>query len=227
MSTSQRINTFVAGYLRKYHSPKLIPQDLVTLIIALYFDYKDFWNVKKTSKSFNFYTDTIINGPRFQCRRDQLYVSNPHLAPKYTYYNAFGSIVIGQGDDSKTWKLKLMNSFSQSRYRHFYIGIIAMSDKEYVGQPFVELPNGFGIDLFDGTKYTKSSRRPTWGIKYAQRCGEGTVISMTLDIGLMRGKLSYKINDKDFGVAFDDINTYKMYCLAVSMCTYDKIELIE
>ena len=197
MSTLQRIDTFIVGYARKYSSVKSIPQDLVDLIIAMYFDDKDEWDLKSSSPSFNFDKNTII-GPQCKIPDHQYYRD---------HYYAFGSIVIGEGEN-KTWKLKLKSICGES----LYIGIIAVNDKEIkhdgaaYDHAFIQLNNAFG--------------------KYVGNRVTGDVISMRLEIGYMHATLSYKINGREFGTAFKNINISKTYCLAVSMCAQDKIELM-
>ena len=52
---------------------------------------------------------------------------------------------------------------------------------------------------------------------------------MTLDLTKDQGTLSYKVNDKSFGTAFDDIDIEKEYCLTVEMNTTNDqyIQIIE
>ncbi len=58
--------------------------------------------------------------------------------------------------------------------------------------------------------------------------GRGDIITMTLDMTQSKhpnGILSFEINNKKQGIAFDNIDINKAYCLAVSFF-FEEVEII-
>ena len=44
------------------------------------------------------------------------------------------------------------------------------------------------------------------------------ILNMKIDENQENGVLSFKLNDEDYGVAYDKIDITKKYCLAMSLC---------
>ena len=90
-------------------------------------------------------------------------------------------------------KMRLMNSyFCDTKYK-----------KEFEAYAFY---------AYDGNLFCTKHKRRCYGSKWDR----GDIITMTLDMTGKNGKLSFKINNKEQGVAFNDIDNTKQYCLAVS-----------
>ena len=97
-------------------------------------------------------------------------------------------------------------------YYDISIGIISTehfekskNDKHFC---FVDKETGYGYTTSQGV--IESEVNGYFETKYGTRCNEGDIVKMTVDLD--NYQLKYKVNDKDFGIAFDNIqkNTYKI-----------------
>ena len=63
---------------------------------------------------------------------------------------------------------------------------------------------------------------------YAIPCSDNKKVSMTLDLtGDKYGSLSFEIDDKDYGNAFDTIDITKEYRMIVVLWNDEKIKLLQ
>ena len=87
----------------------------------------------------------------------------------------------------------------------------------------------YSYGLSDGhLRWTGSDKRfKTYGVA----CPKNHILSMTLDLTETESKdygtLSFGLNDKSFGTAFDDIDINKKYSMALAMFNDDILKLIE
>ena len=66
-----------------------------------------------------------------------------------------------------------------------------------------------------------------FGVSYAIKCGNDDVIAMTLDMsGDKYATLSYKINEVDYGNAFEEINIEESYSMAIRTWNPTDIQLL-
>ena len=66
------------------------------------------------------------------------------------------------------------------------------------------------------------------GEEYAISCNDNDILSMTLDMtGQVNATLSFRINDKDYGIAFDQVDIAKKYCMIVALYSSEKIKLLQ
>ena len=82
--------------------------------------------------------------------------------------------------------------------------------------------DGYAFYAFDGNLFSTKSKRKPYGSKWDR----GDIITMKLDMTGKNGKLSFRINNKDQGVAFNDIDITKKYCLAVSFFFEEEVEIM-
>ena len=196
----------VSGFVRMYCAQSLgrhMPDDLQRLCVSMYFVLTDEWNTKISHEQLEFdITNNIVTS-----------------TVQSLWQETFGSMVVKKGE-VKTWRLKMLSDFPDA--------IIGIVDKEKL------VLNGFdthswvpSIDTRYGMLYTMASDRDLYGAPYGKRVRINHVIEMTLDMtGDEYGRLSYKINDIDYGVAFDEIEIERGYNLAMRIGNDCSIQML-
>ena len=87
--------------------------------------------------------------------------------------------------------------------------------------------DAFGLSAGNGNKMSKILGT-IFGEKYTVPCYQNEIIQMTLDMtGDQYATVSFRIDDKDFGTAFDNIDIDKEYCMIVTLYNEEKIKLLE
>ena len=193
----------VYGFVRIYCSNQNIPTELKQLCLLMYFVIIDTWNIVKSH-----------NQLRFDCENNICNFDNQSY-----WRHAMGSIIIKKGD-MNTWKINI------TKESNLLIGITNI--QTFQDKPFyVAESDSFGIHSRGGEKWAIS--QDLHGENYAVTLHKNDIITMTLDIGQDKqyGKLSYKINDKDYGVAFDKIAKDGNYCLIISGFETGQITLLQ
>ena len=126
------------------------------------------------------------------------------------------------------WRFRAGN---KSKYGLVYIGIWNMKiapNKSKLNQ--VNYPSGPSSKNFDkqswGLYATRGKLRGDpnrYGKKYCQECNDGDIIDMRLDLD--KNELSYCVNDKDYGKAFD-VDPGKWRAFVCLQYADDELELI-
>ena len=217
----------VSGYIRKQCDYYEIPQCLVDLCTTMFMTCTDMWlpNVSNADLTFN------ASFSKFQL-----------FAPRRTnrWRTAFGSIIVGAGHKEQ-WRLRINREYQSSVYfqgidakrprQTVMIGVIDEADTEFMASTNCYFSDSQYIDCtaysfyaWDATLHcNKSMQRRQYGIE----CGEGDMITIQLDMTNETGKISYWINDKEYGVAFDDVDVSKKYRLAVSLFFEEEVEIMK
>lgn len=197
----------VSGFIRIHciHRDNC-PMDIQNICFLMYFQV---WDNQTSNKILSNY---IICHP---CE-NKLYTS---------WYDTVGTMSVIKGV-SFIWKLKIL-----SQGRSLFIGIIDKDTyKQYEGYIFPNRDNGYGFCTTNGRIYSKTAFRTRQGVLYANKCNENDVIRMELNMRqLIQGKygtLSYTINDRDCGVAFNQIDSNLQYLMIVTLYIGDKVQLI-
>ena len=193
----------VWGFVReieKIYKIRNIPFE-INDIIYVYQKICDRWSRKYSSKQIK------INqsGSVITVDSDQLYPT------------AFGGVIVNKDiQGSFKWRLKILSLIYDGDYgmEAPYIGIIIDDEKNLV--KYKDDDNwddcGYQLCAANGILCCNMSFRtePYW----CKWCKDGDILEMTLDLNART--LSYKVNDKDFGVAFSNIKQAN-YRLALSM----------
>lgn len=209
----------IAGYCRGNYN-KMIPCDIHKLCMWMFVEELDEFDKFVSNKYFTVKSKynivefiTIIRRPRNYTKR------------YHQWINAYGSLKVQKGD-IKRWKFKL----TDNEYPNIHIGIIDADQKNNIDLQnhkgeFAYLSNDcYSFYTLNG-KIWKLWSLPT--IDYAKRCKNNDMIEMTLDMtGNKYGKLSFKINDKDYGVGVDNIDINKGYYMAISMYDTGQVQLL-
>ena len=196
----------IAGFLREYCSSNETPQELEQLIVLMYFIMMDEWNIKiakETNQMLEFDAENqIVSSDAYR-----------------NWYRAFGSMTIKKVEIN-TWKFKMLTQNPDTM-----IGIVdtEMSKSKSIFQ--TDIGYSFAYDSRFGLKTGLNCGMI--GEVYAQKCNQDDVITMILDMtGDEFATLSFKINDKEFGNAFDQIDMNRTYNMAVRIFNASKIQLL-
>ena len=207
----------VYGFIREYCNID-IPDVLKELCLSLYLIVIDQWNKKLSHKTFAIdeasreIFSTVTGGRR----------------------HAFGSLIIGKGE-IMIWSIKITNDNPQrhDNNRAVMFGISNTSEIDNWNEKsgayhFCDTEfNGSGYGYYAWTGYTHTSLRAERN-PYGPSWDKDDIITMTLDMtGKKYGVLSYAINGKDLGVAFDDIDIDGNYRMSVCMHSKDSLQLVE
>ena len=206
----------VYGYIRN-HCNIDIPDVLKQLCLAMYLITIDKWSKQLSHASF------------------QIDQENGHICPSISgggWKHAFGSFLIKKGE-IMTWSIKITNeSIERLDNRAVMYGISNISEndgwnKQSYGYHFCDLSftgAGYGYDAWTGNTQTsltvqRNNYGPSWD--------KDDIITMTLDMsGQKYGVLSYAINGKNLGVAFDQIDIDDKYRMTACIYYYDKLQLV-
>ena len=139
------------------------------------------------------------------------------VSENYQKGNAFGTIICDRG--VYEWKFKI-NTTGQPP--SMIIGVWRIQDGK---SPPTELyftngyEQGYGYYL-NGEKLSITTGACT-GEQYGKKCEAGDIVHMSLDLNKM--ELSYKVNDVDYGVAYDNIKESKYRAAVWIHCLNNKV----
>ena len=218
MSTSQAKKLqelSVYGFIRKY---SVLPEVLIELCLSFYLILIDEWNKEVCDESFTINNDTgelVSNGEE-------------------KWRNAFGSWIIKKGD-TQTWIIKITNENPREDVaRAFLYGIVQYTtqndiekynkNETYFTDGRLEFGCGYGFFSYSGC--VQSNLITDYKAYGPDTCDKNDVLSMTLDLSGNNGVLSYKLNDTPLGIAFDNIDVNKKYCMVVCVYFNDNFQLI-
>ena len=207
----------VHGYLRENVNRfkcMNMPRDLVELITTWYGTI-DYWDINKMHSSYDL--ASISNSIQ---RRNEYDGS---------CYQSFGSLNIKMGD-IKVWKLRLLDIDPVCTNSTALIGIIDSKkvDGNLNGDFCDRVNNGYGVSLFEGSKYFKEMQ----GFKYAEQVQIDDVVVMELNMtNPTNCTLKYSVLRngyiRDYGVAFWKIDGNIQWRLAIGMYYRENIQLIK
>ena len=210
----------VDGFLRIHCSKHYnYPMDIQQLCLFMYFEVTDAWNIKISDETI--LIDTKNN------------IAYNAGATTYSFWlDVVGTMIAKKGSmiNKFIWKLKLLKNKQHS----LFFGIIDRNTYyQHKGYLFVFRDNGYGICTTNGKIYSKTALRTKNGYKYLHtKCKCNDVIEMRLDMDMRHDQhpkyatLSYLINDKDYGIAFDKININKEYLMIVALYNGDQVQLV-
>ena len=205
----------VYGWIRQNCTHFQMPIDLQKLCILMYMIIMDSWDAANIDKD------------KFEINEETNTVTIKH----HDWSHAFGTDIIKKGM-CMSWKFKLDDDPSKSSLA-ILIGIIPRKKVSKSLKPhFIDSKCGgyaFYTHLADikhnGWKFDNEIK------SYGQKCVKGDTVKMILDLTQKEnknGSLSYEINDKQYGIAFDDIDIEKEYCMTVEMVWHGQsIQIIE
>ena len=243
----QRKKLVISGFARQNFNINKIPSDIIQLLFLLYFDINTIicgsWNTKLSNAELSF----DRNNPNiFKVSESKhAYDMNQHETR-----NAFGNIEVKAGE-LQQWKMKILAQYNlpfPNRGTSVQFGIIR---KDKISLDDDKSCDGFWTQEYGGFAYDANGRKlgpgrfkagagysafvTEEGQYYGQKWGFNDTITITLDLttnytqnGEQFGLLSFAVNDKDQGIAFDDIGIVngEVYVLAVSIYYDTKIELL-
>ena len=212
----------VFGFIRRININQQIPIELIQICLSFWLSFRDKWNTEISHSSFTINNETGVIIPR--------------PTSSYLAMNAFGSLIIEKGD-IKTWKIKITNKYRLSSMNGEF-GIIEYDTsnqsiyKRMKFSAFCHQDNtipAYSYALYNGSlRWTGSDVRYK---AYGKKCPKNNILSMTLDLteteSKQHGHLSFELNGKSFGIAFNDIDINKKYCMALAMFNDDILQLIE
>eukprot|EP01084_Bolivina_argentea_P256880 432664_1 len=152
-----------------------------------------------------------------------------HAGAYNTFCNAFGVTKIKRGE-KKLWKIKIheLDDCFWTSTVSLAIGVIDFANikNNMEGNFYDENHGGYAFVAGNGWLNHKSLNNCIK--RYGVRCKKNDIIEMELDMTSSNCTLKYDINDKDCGIAFEQIAYEKKeYVIAVSMWKTDQIELLQ
>ena len=179
----------VSGYIHEYESmnKQNIPKEIILICILFYGYGVDEWDVDQISIGMQ-----LSDRKLTKVKRGVLYASSSYCKR-----------IIECG--TFLWRFKIddcSNGVGWDDGGKFMIGIWKVNGDEepQTDTYFTRDGDGYGFDPVGGVisndaGYTSADQ------KYGVKCKNGTIVEMLLDMNELT--LSYKINDKDYGKAFD------------------------
>lgn len=189
LSKNSRKEFLIAGFVKKIEKKykiKNIPlaiNDVIALFLRLY----DSWNREYS------YKDAEID------ESGQIVTMSTGA-----YMSVFGSYVVTEG--VYKWSIKLVKYLEYGEFGAWspYVGLIE-DDEEYIKQYLNDNNwDKYGYQISSApAQYNRgegSIATPNFGCRW---CKEGDILEITLDLD--KRTISFKINDKDYGVGFSNI----------------------
>lgn len=200
-----------------------VSQEIYSLCWTFYFHpiFKDQWDKYK------------INDRYTEVNSNENYMKRLSIADRtdWQYQEGFGTIQVSKGDIQE-WKINVKHSLTQ--YIHVGLGICiieravlclcSLNDKESF------LLNGLSWHSINRAFYNKMHSGGSTYKPYGRRLWtRDDVVTMRLDMsGDKYGILSYSFNQpfEDLGIACDDLDINKTYCLAVWIGHANTVQLM-
>ena len=134
--------------------------------------------------------------------------------------NAFGTRICNQGVYQWKFKLNKVNSGL------IVIGVWRIQeDKLPPTEVYFTNGNEQGYGYYLAGEKLDTTTGYSAGTKYGKKCKVEDIVHMTLDLNEMT--LSFKVNDVDYGVAFDNIKQAKYRKAVWLFHKYDSVSIIE
>ena len=204
----------VHGFIREQYACDF-PRVLQDLCVSMFIDAVDEWDWTRSDRELE-----LVQNARI-CRV---------IARRKTtnrWRSAFGSLSVRRGE-IQVWRLRIVNEATSSKFgltkqrRSVMIGVVSTSGcidstKSYFADPkhAAQGGDGYAYYAYDGNLVCTKSKRREYGL------------TMTLDLSGTNGVLSFKINDSAQGIAADDVDVTKEYCLATSLFFEEEIEIVD
>ena len=181
-----------------------IPDDILKLFLAFYFIPLDRWNVEKCTEGM------LIDDER-----------NMATIIKGNWHHAFGTDIVKKGM-YYIWKFNLTHEKKPTPIRRTLTMLIGIIESNKVSPKiknhFIYAENGGYAYYTHLADFKHNGWRPSK--HYGYTLFPGSQVTMTLDMTQKENEnalLSYSINGIDYGVACDDIDIDKEYCMTVEM----------
>ena len=209
----------VKGYVRENCADLQIPEVLLKLFALFYIVKMDKWN-----------TEIVSYGIFIDEDRNMIETKNVGWSR-----NAFGSYIIKKGMIN-TWNLRLRSTANQQIYGNQTVAnLIGIMERDKIKSSgvkghFINPENGGYAYCTFLSDIKHDGWNSKWCKRYGEKCYYDAAVSMTLDMTQEKkesGLLSYVINGTDYGVAFDQIDIDKEYCLTVEIHSVGSIEIAE
>ena len=199
----------VCGYIRSLALEIRLPTELQQLCVKMYMELPDEWNNQ-------------------QCNIDIKIDSETQTAVSKgtgSWENAFGKDIVKRGM-LNVWKFEMNRKRDIELKVAIFVGIIESKNVSRYTNGFCLSKKNGGCGLYTWHGHLYGHGKIT--SNYGKPCKAKDILEMTLDMTqkskTKMGVLSFKINNQDYGIAFDDIDIEKEYCLCVSL--YDSKDSI-
>ena len=209
----------VYGYIRRYCISCQLPDALIQLCTLMFFVNIDTWNISGEFLPCAFYD---IGKENRLATRKKLGWSNWKVI--------FGTFIVTKGE-IQTWKL-LADATS---HRKAVVGVIDLNARGICEGYFPSAQgsyDAFGLSLESKTPVKTGMNTSYFRMVSMERVREADKIEMTLNMTVndnkKYGTLSFKLNEEDLGIAYDNLDIEKEYCLAVSVgVAGSEVEIVE
>eukprot|EP01084_Bolivina_argentea_P058996 107693_1 len=202
-------NTYIAvhSFVTRHSAHTYIPRELIQLILNFVKD-DEIWhpnNINMIDELNIIVTDSYIE------RKDKSEI----------WSHMFGNTII-KYKEKKIWELKINDASTYGKVLAI-IGIVDMEEIDEVtnkNEFTYSCVDAFGLYGYNGNiigGHHEESQIYTKPLK------NNDIVRMELDMTISNGTLHYWINNKDCGLAFDNINTTQKYKLAVAI--HDKVAI--
>eukprot|EP01084_Bolivina_argentea_P309663 535690_1 len=205
---SLAINHLVFGYIRKLNNDQIHIVGISDLCV-LFYGYYDHWH-----------KDSLHDGITID-KENEFIVSGNTIE----YQHAFGTKIISN-KEKNIWKIKLA---CENEKAEITLGIVEsmFCTKNKMDWFWSPKYRGHGLYNCDGRIYHEHAVNHISKL-YAQKMKHNDVIIMVLDlINHNQGILSFTINNINYGIAVDNINTTKKYKLAVALRSICSVQLLQ
>merc|ERR1712228_251396 len=197
-----------------------LPDDLKNMCLSFYLILIDRWNHVKSDKGFeinnNDNNSLILRGNGYP----------------FKWRHAFGSTIICKGE-IRIWRLTITNDHPNKDipFRTCMFGIYDVNQEriQVNDRGFTDAYNGWAFYAYDGDKiHGNGSEKKRMRVHYAKGWDKYDIVTMTLDMTAKKseyGILSFKINEQDYGIAYDNLPIDGNYSMAVSMYYKEDLQL--
>lgn len=211
MDTFQKL-VLVYGYIRIHISFLDIPSDVMNLV-DLFLIFKDEWDKSYTSNKIEINT----NDNSITTKNGMLY--SPELRV------AYGEAVIDDTSGVQSWKLKINHSKLRGDLLWFMVIGIATDDHEMLCKS-ITFPSRWGAQRHSygfitgkgQKKWVNENNRIKKAVYGEPNQFKKQGDKMEIILNVKEGTLRYIVNEKDYGIAFDNIDKTQKYRLAIRLC---------
>eukprot|EP01084_Bolivina_argentea_P001345 2491_1 len=204
----------VFGFIRTHCIGFTIPYDLQQICFKMYMILVDEWDINKANKQI------LVN------KSTKKVIINNNT--EGTWYNAFGATTIKKGE-IYTWRFIIKHNNINDNGVAIFIGVIeTYKISSEMRSFFANSKNsGYAFYTWHGSKYSPRE----YSVEYGPKAISNDTITMTLDMTQDKNTnalLSFEVNNKEYGIAFKDMDIDQQYSMAVSLYDIeDDIQLIE
>eukprot|EP01084_Bolivina_argentea_P301411 519998_1 len=196
--------------------------------IKLYEDIESI--IQQFSKSVVDRFDSGCISKKIKVTNNGLIISNTNENGLGVGSTAFGSCEIGKGE-FMIWKCKIKQGDFSISVPYISMGICDNNEVDKIvhnantGAVIHKIYNSYSLG-YDGKIYHKHDKQHCNGKKYCNKNIQFDDI-IEIHLNMKDSTLSFRLNNKDLGVAFDKIDDQKKYRLYVLMWYKNQIEILE